>query len=353
MSPDPALSAVGCVSLETWDDVWRRNQHVASRLVRLGLAHRIVFVEPPMLGHGAQRREVGEPGVEVVRPSLYVPKRLGGLRVAGLSLVRGHLRDVDVLWINDPTLGVHCMRQQVPTAYDVTDDWRSFDAPHHIRRRLVAAEDALSHSARTIVCSEVLRDRWQQRYGVGAAVVQNGVDTRAVQTSTPHSLLGQAPHVGYVGTLHPERLDVALVIELSERLGGTVHLVGPIDLPEGARRRLAAAGGVRLEGPVTASQVPAWTTAMDVLICPHLINDFTLSLDAIKAHEYLATARPVVATRTSGFQALDAAGLSVVDRVSFSAAVLAALDVAPVRRVVVDWDVRTRAFAHELRAVAG
>ena len=84
---------------------------------------------------------------------------------------------------------------------------------------------------------------------------------------------------------------------------------------------------------------------MDVLVCPHLVNDFTLSLDAIKAHEYLATDRPVVATPSSGFQSLQAEGLQVVDRGAFVAAVRDALSLPAMQRDSVGWDVRTREFA--------
>ena len=50
---------------------------------------------------------------------------------------------------------------------------------------------------------------------------------------------------------------------------------------------------------------------MDVLVAPHVVNDFTLSLDAIKAYEYAATGRPIVATPTSGFDRLAEVGAQI------------------------------------------
>ena len=35
------------VSLEAWDDVWRRNQHLVAGLLRSDPALRVLFVEPP------------------------------------------------------------------------------------------------------------------------------------------------------------------------------------------------------------------------------------------------------------------------------------------------------------------
>jgi hypothetical protein len=63
--------------------------------------------------------------------------------------------------------------------------------------------------------------------------------------------------------------------------------------------------------------------AMDVLISPHLVNDFTLSLDAIKAHEYAASGRPVVATATSGFRS--AGQTTVVPATGFAEEVIGSI----------------------------
>jgi teichuronic acid biosynthesis glycosyltransferase TuaH len=338
---------VGCISLEPWDDVWRRNQHFAWQLVEQGLVSRLVFVEPPRLGERPCRWSP-RPGIHVVRPLLPAPKRLAGLHLAGTLLRRTALRDVDVLWVNDATLGRHCLRRGTRAVYDVTDDWRTFDNPPYIRERIVSAEDTLARRAATVVCSEVLAQRWQERYGVRPPVVQNAVDLKAFADVVPGQLEGPGPHLGYVGTLHSQRLDVDLVLGLARQAGGTVHLVGPDSLDDASRQRLASEPRVRLHGPVPASEVPAWMTAMDVLICPHLVNAFTLSLDAIKAHEYAAAGRPVVATPTSGFQLLDDAGITVTSPEELLDAVAAAVGGrGPVQRPT-GWPERSREFARQL-----
>jgi hypothetical protein len=91
-------------------------------------------------------------------------------------------------------------------------------------------------------------------------------------------------------------------------------------------------------------------TAMDVLVCPHLVNDFTLSLDAIKSREYLAAGRPVVATPSSGFQTLQAAALTVADASAFVEAAVAAVGRPASRTDVIGWDDRTAEFARALLA---
>jgi glycosyltransferase involved in cell wall biosynthesis len=89
-------------------------------------------------------------------------------------------------------------------------------------------------------------------------------------------------------------------------------------------------------------------TAMDILVCPHLVNDFTLSLDAIKAHEYAAAGRPVVATPTSGFQLLDDPGIVVVPPEGFVAAAGAAVGGGRPVQQPTGWPERAREFAGRL-----
>jgi glycosyltransferase involved in cell wall biosynthesis len=213
-------------------------------------------------------------------------------------------READLVWINDPVIGSHCATRK-PTLYDVTDDWRETLAPPRVIRRIIAAEDRLARSATTVVCSKVLRSRWQERYDLDAHLVTNGVDAAAHATAARRHVPGDGPHVGYIGTLHEERLDIEILLAMAaDPRIGTVHLVGPNSFGAAAMRRLLEAPRIAMHGPVPSADVPSWMASMDVLVCPHVLSAFTLSLDAIKSYEYLATGRPIVATPTSGFQEL-------------------------------------------------
>ena len=336
---------VALISLESWDEVWRRNQHLTAQFVRQGLAAHVLFVEPPSPRPAPLRRPL--PGVTVVQPRPLLLKRLGGKTLVGHTLRRTLLRRADVLWVNDPEVGVSAVSPGQPAFYDVTDDWREMAALPRIRRRLVTAEDELARSVATIVCSSVLQERWRDRYGVEAPVVNNGIDAEAWAHTSPRALAGPGPHVGYVGTIHEERLDVDLTLAVarSPRVG-TLHLVGPLATDAESRRRLESEPKVRLTGAVPAAEVPSWLAALDVLLCPHKLTPFTLSLDAIKSYEYLASGRPVVATPSSGFQRLSAPQLRVVPIDRFVAEVEAVLRQPPASadRAVGSWAQRAREF---------
>jgi teichuronic acid biosynthesis glycosyltransferase TuaH len=323
---DPLRQQVGMkavvISLEPWDDVWRRNQHLSVELVRQGLITDLWFVEPPARGRRPVQLRAVRPGIVAVTPTTQIPKTLGGLMLMGRHLSRTLVRNADLLWVNDPTLGVHCLSRGVPTVYDVTDDWRAAGFPARIVRRIVRAENQLAIRARTIVCSPVLQQRWRERYGVAATIVRNGIDLAAWRSANSIDVPGIGPHVGYIGTLHEHRLDIDLVINLAGQPEiGTVHLIGPNALSDLSSSRLQHIPGLRIHGPVPPRDVPSWMRAMDVLISPHLVNDFTLSLDAIKSYEYTASGRPVVATASSGFQEMNSENVHVAGPDMFAAVV--------------------------------
>lgn len=345
------VGRVAVVSLDPWDQVWRRNQHLVVSMLRQGLVREVVYVEPARRGTVHVQVHRPQDSVQAVRPVRMLPQVLGGVAVLARTVTRVTCT-ADVLWVNDPIVGARCLVVGQPAVYDVTDDWRDSRLPARVRRRLVGAEDRLAGTARTVVCSGVLRERWQERYGVRATLVHNAIDTAGWGIAAAQ-LPGPGPHVAYVGSLHSERLDIGLVQRLArDPVVGTLHLIGPDYLDEDSRAALDAESRIRRWGAVPHDQVPALTRAADVLICPHKVDAFTLSLDAIKAYEYLASGRPVVATPTSGFQRLQFGHVHVVAPESWLDRVLLLLS-EPQRRPDVEtpvagWDERARVFAEVL-----
>ena len=232
------LGNVVLISLEPWDDVWRRNQHLAARLPVLGLADSVTFVNPARKSASAKYSPV--PGVTVVSPRRRIPKRLGGHKVVATSLNLKVVRAVR-----------HSLDQRSERGCEVGTPW-----PSHIRRdRRLAVHDV--HVSRTMSPESLLRicslpghvpssfvvksfvagGRHAMR--VESSVVPNASDGAAIRSARPRELGVNGPHVGYVGTLHESRLDIDLVLQTAEALaGGRVHLVGPDNLTETGRSRL-------------------------------------------------------------------------------------------------------------------
>ncbi|WP_306512355.1 glycosyltransferase [Janibacter hoylei] len=336
------------ISLEPWDQVWRRNQHLVHGLLSSDPGLRVLFVEPgrdplhaarqgrlPRRGRGL-RRGPHLPGVHhdalwLLEPTKLLPRRLDpdqDERWADLvHQASDHVGLTDpTLWVNDPR-GALVMRESGwPTLYDITDDWLLADRDPATLHRLRRQEEMLLAAAReVVVCSPSLASTKSADRPV--TLVRNAVDVAAVTRPTARPPdLPAGPVAVYVGTLHGDRLDVALCESTAIALEGIGHLVlvGPDALGDLERRRLEAAGA-RLLGTKDHRSVPAYLQHADVLVVPHVVDDFTDSLDPIKLYEYRAVGRRVVSTPVAGFREAPDERLLVAAAADFVEAVLAAV----------------------------
>ncbi|UWF77895.1 MULTISPECIES: glycosyltransferase [Microbacterium] len=324
------------MSLERWDDVWRRNQYLVAGLLDTDPDLRVLFVEPaddPV--HALRSRKRPEFGQRLrrsrdrlwtFRPVKALPRRLDPR--ADERLARSVIRTArtlgmrhPALWINDPGAVAVARITGWPTLYDMTDDWLAADRPAAERARIASAEEWLLAHARTVVaCSpELVRRKRAGRADI--RLVRNAVDATRYTTPLPRPAdLPDEPVAVYVGTLHRDRLDVDLCIRTAERLRRRARLVlvGPDLLPERDAQALTDAG-VLLLGGRPHETVPAYLQHADVLVVPHVVSEFTDSLDPIKLYEYQAVGRPVVSTPVAGFR--DAAGVTVASGAAFADAV--------------------------------
>jgi glycosyltransferase involved in cell wall biosynthesis len=333
------------VSLEAWDDVWRRNQHLVSRLLAADAELRVLFVEPAAdpLHDLASRRTPGRgmPATVVdgydgrllrLRPVKLLPRRVdrrADERLAGavLRAAAGVGMMHPLLWLNDPGAAPLARMSGRPALYDITDDWVAADRPPAELDRIRADETwLLEHAEEVVACSpELVRRKAPLRSGA-IELIPNAVD--AVAYRTPRERPGDLPERSavYVGTLHRDRLDVELCVRTAQTLGtdGRVVLVGPNALDEADTARLRDAG-VLLLGARPRDDVIAYLQHADVLIVPHVVTPFTESLDPLKLYEYQAVGRHVVSTAVAGFREAQGGRIRVVPATIFPEAVSAAI----------------------------
>jgi glycosyltransferase involved in cell wall biosynthesis len=252
------------------------------------------------------------------------------------------------LWINDPDLAPITTRCQWPVLYDITDDWLEATLPPRVLARRAQREQHLLATAGTVVvCSEQLRRSKAHQRTV--ELIPNAVDIDRFQTDAPRP--GDLPLgrvVLYVGTLHEDRLDVNLVERTAQVItDSSVVLVGPIALNPESRRRLERTPNIHLLGARSYADVPAYLVHADVLVVPHVVSPFTESLDPIKAYEYAASGRPVVATPVAGFRELEES-VELADAVDFPERVAKLLEAPSPTSPVVglpSWSERAQCFA--------
>ena len=320
------------VSLEDWDEVWRRNQFVCAQIARRFPNSKILFVgtvrdisNEIRMGQTAEMRAASAwqvpsfPNIHITRPLKLFPNTIPAARRLNEAMFRGHVRRSarrlgfrrPILWLN-PHSAVDMVGKMGESCaiYDITDDWITLTQSEALTRRIVEQDSKLCRVAdAVIVCSQKLFDL-KKELARNLHLIPNGVDAehyRCVLDGTgplpeeavdwPH------PIYGYTGTIHPDRVDVDLIEGMARRLTqGCFALVGPNHLPQPDRDRLSATGRVFFAGPIPYARLPQFMRAFDVSITPHRVTPFTESLNPIKLWEYLAGGKPIVSTDVAGFR---------------------------------------------------
>ncbi|KHK99317.1 hypothetical protein LK09_03310 [Microbacterium mangrovi] len=368
------------MSLEAWDGVWRRNQHLISRMLDADPALRVLFVEPPAdpvhdvrarrrphLGFGPRLLGDVSPRLWTMRPTKALPRRVdrrADERIANAVQQAATRLDMTepLLWINDPAAADVRRRSGWPALYDMTDDWAVAARSDRERTRILAGEqDLLENAAAVVACSpELLRRKSAERAAAKAPIVliRNAVDTAAYAADQERPADLPAGRIAlYAGTLHADRLDTDVCVRTAEALAGsaTVVFVGPDALDAADSRRLTDARAVVL-GARPHEQIPAYLRHADVLLVPHRVDEFTDSLDPIKLYEYQAAGRPVVSTAVAGFREADDPRITIADAVAFPEAVAAQLGAGASGRpaaAVVDWADRAAEMAAVVATLRG
>ncbi|MFD6163545.1 glycosyltransferase [Oerskovia sp. NPDC060287] len=362
---DHTVHELVVVSLESWDIVWRRNQYLVTELLRADPRLRVLFVEPaadplheirrgfrPRPGKGLRRAEplegVGQDQLWLYQPTKVLPRRIDPRVDSRLAaLVRRAARRTGlgrpVLWVNDPAAATLVQETDWPSLYDVTDDWLAADRAPEIRRRLIADETLLLAACDEVtVCSPHLAASKGAERAV--TLITNGVDVERYRQPRPRPQdLPQGPVALYLGTVHRDRFDLDLVrrTALATAGAGSVVVVGPVlDLTSQEYEDLAAAG-TRLLGARPWTEVPAYLQHATVLLVPHLVDDFTDSLDPLKLYEYRAVGRPVLATPVAGFRDAQDPRVTVADPEDYPEAVRSALTTTATTDVHQDDDIPT------------
>jgi teichuronic acid biosynthesis glycosyltransferase TuaH len=167
-------------------------------------------------------------------------------------------------------------------------------------KRLAAAEERLAHASDMIVAvNQGAAERWVAR-GRPATYLPNGCDAEFFAgvegIAPPPDVDLPGPIAGFVGHIN-SRTDLALLEGVVDA-GLSLLLIGPKDpgFEPDRFRRLVARERVAYLGPRPFETLPSYLKAIDVGIVPYAANEFYRWSFPLKALEYLAAGRPVVAT---------------------------------------------------------
>ena len=310
-SADPDKPDMFIMSIINWDFRTQRPQHLATELARAG--HRVFYIEMEGDPTGGSVREVG-PNIHVLRLSSRgmrgVKPYAGNVSPAAIRAWVDHFYDLaDQV---DTTRRAHVivehpywwnfvrhLSSQFQLTFDCMDEIAGFANTEQAILDLEA--EMIDEADRMVVSSQYLYDKYAPRRPV--ALIRNGTDVshfvRDEDTDRlPGFLNGKlregAIHVGYVGAI-AEWFDADL-IEAVARANPDfdIHLCGAVTAE--APVRLGNLPNVTLHGEIAYGDVPAFLTAMDVLIIPFRLLPIIKACDPVKFYEYSAVRKPTVAT---------------------------------------------------------
>jgi glycosyltransferase involved in cell wall biosynthesis len=323
------------VSIEPWDEIWRRNQFICDGLLRKSVNTKILFVQPPFdnsyelrarkLNKIRQTPSIVDGGydgrLQLFTPTKWFPNSLPIGRALNEKHLRGQtkraLGDLNWiathLWINQHE-AAHLLGEGIAanTLYDITDDWTKFSG-NQSHLDLITSQDAtLCKSCdQVIVCSQQLFvDRAKFVALERLHLIPNGVHVEHYEAVTDTSLPVHKvaehwtkPVFGYTGTIHGDRVDVNLIASIADAYpAATIALVGPNLLDQTEKQELDRISNIVFTGSQPYADLPDIMRAFDVCMVPHLVTPFTESLNPIKLWEYLAAGKPIVATNVAGFR---------------------------------------------------
>jgi teichuronic acid biosynthesis glycosyltransferase TuaH len=323
------------VSLEPWDEMWRRNQFVCDGLLRKSTDTKILFVQPPFDNSYALRTrklnkirqtpsivDGGYSGrLKVFTPIKWFPNSLSVGRTWNekhlISQIKRALRDLSWnathLWINQHE-AAHLLGAEIAprSVYDITDDWTKFSGNQSHLDRIMIQDATLCKSCdHVIVCSKQLFDDKAKLVALDRLhLIPNGVHVehyeRVTDTSLPVHPIAihwTKPVFGYTGTIHGDRVDVNLVASVAQTYpAATIAMVGPNLLDQREQKVLDRFSNIVFTGSQPYADLPDIMRAFDVCMVPHLVTPFTESLNPIKLWEYLAAGKPIVSTNVAGFR---------------------------------------------------
>ncbi|MBN2157864.1 MAG: glycosyltransferase [Spirochaetes bacterium] len=208
-----------------------------------------------------------------------------------------------IVWISNPR--VVDMAERITARYkifDAIDDLLKHPQMKRFYPKITRAYKWVDEKA-DLICfaSEKQRDMFPNNKN--RIVLPNGVDDIFFQEReriVPDDL-NKIPHpiVGYMGVLQ-DRFDTKLMNTVARRLPHiNFVLVGPVSNRKHFKS-LQSRNNVYFLGPKSYNSVPDYISCFDVAIIPHVINEFTESMNPLKIYEYLACGKPIVSTPIMG-----------------------------------------------------
>ena len=309
-----------CFGQQNWDYCWTAKQQICVRLGRRG--HPVLYVDPDSVEEPLGRADTLR-ALAPVATEFRVREEAAGVRLythVHAPPLRWRLNEAlrprrlhgiaDRLGMLDGVaLAIHPAARRLMEAvrpaarvYYAVDEMTGFHRDPAVQRRMRREEELMIRACDAVIgVSPRLHERFAAMHP-NAHLVQNAADLEHFEpdhlaAATPHPVLrdGRSPTIVLVGQID-ERVDQGLLAHVARaRPDWRIALAGRVK-PEVDVSALEAEPNILLLGYQDYDDLPSVLGAADVCIVPYHLTPLTHGCNPLKAWEYLATGRPVVAT---------------------------------------------------------
>jgi glycosyltransferase involved in cell wall biosynthesis len=170
-------------------------------------------------------------------------------------------------------------------------------------------EPALMKKSDVVVCNSYEFVERAKLYNQNSFYIGNGFNVEqyssALGWAEPDELKSiPHPRIGYVGALFSIRLDIPLLISIAKKKPEYSFVFIGWEDENFRKSELHGMSNVYFLGKRHTREVPAYLAYFDVCINPQLLNHITHANFPLKAVEYLAMGKPVVAAATDTMEAV-------------------------------------------------
>lgn len=205
-----------------------------------------------------------------------------------------------LVWVNTPTAWpVIKSFQRHGLVYQRTDDYAAYDFDNFNTDYVRLIDDELIRLADlTLHVSDELHLEAAKKT-TRALLLPQGVDERffAQNVTIPKDLTEiSRPIIGYVGGMDRHKFDTPLVSQVARNLPDFAFVL--VGTPDPNTKELEELPNVHFLGVKSHDEIPSYIHNFDICMLPTARTEWGLKCRPLKLMEYLAAARPVIATPT-------------------------------------------------------
>lgn len=313
-----------------WYSLYQRPNHFARQFKMIGYGIDVIEMRHVVRLNSILNRMTFEEHRSDIDQLVSVVKfpfaRLESFQLAGKirKILRGHTADTEfVFWFQgfDDAIDYHRILPLIPfrKVLDVSDSFPDFVTDMRQAQRLQEAGRTVAVRADMVLTSaEVLHKKFKS-YNPRTYLVKNAVDLSRYENLSPpddpHFMRkleskGRESVVAYQGSIS-SWFDFDLMNAVMRKCPDFLFLfMGMVDVTtRGEFRRLGRNRNFHYIGVVEPKHLPWILSKINVGIIPFRINDLIRATNPIKLYEYLAAAKPVVATPMPEVMRYEAEGI--------------------------------------------